>query len=417
VIRVGIVGCGRILNAHLQGFQQIRARDIDDFRITALVARQEADAWMFHTRGQGPVPRPAVLPADSGDPLATPHTYVSDFQNDVEVHVYTDYRRMIDERIVDAVLDTSAVFLHHEVGLAALDAGLHLLTQKPLAVTVRAARALVEKARTKGLILSTFENARYRPLIRAIRWAFDTGLLGKPQMALLGSLGGRWSPDRIVAETPWRHEKLRAGGGGSIDIGVHQFDVLRYVMGEVASVQALVRSFEPERVLRDESGTVIQRVQSEVDDTYFAQIAFTNDAIAQLLWSWAGRGETLSLPGTPAFYGSRGCVKAGELIAEDGSREPLLDRFERDVEPAQWEQFFPLAWRDPFAIVQWEWLQAIQGKGKGPETDGEEGVRDLAAAFAILESGQAGRAVSLNDVLSGAVDAYQRPIDEHYGFR
>ena len=415
MIRIGIVGCGRILNAHLQGFKKLRDQGVNDFRITALVARNEADAWMFHTRGQGPPPRPPVLPPESGDPLAAPHTYLSDFQPGTEVHVFADYRPMLDASIVDAILDLTPVFLHHQLGLAALDAGIHLLTQKPLAITVRAAKAMVDKARQRGLVLGTFENARYRHLFRAVRWAFDTGLLGKPQIAMLGSFGGLWSPDRIVAETPWRHDKLLAGGGGSIDIGVHQMDVVRYVMGEVASVHALVRTFEPERIWKDNVGKITQRSHANVDDTYLAGITFVNDAVAELIWSWAGRGSALPLPGLPAFYGSRGCVQAGELIHDDGSREQIVERFERGVSANDRERFFPLGLRDLFAILQYEWLCGIRSGGKGPETDGEEGLRDLAAAYAILESGVAGRAVTLEEVLSGKVDAYQRAIDRHYG--
>jgi predicted dehydrogenase len=412
MIRIGIVGCGRILNAHLQGFQQMRARGVNDFRITALVARNEADAWMFHTRGQGPPPRPPVLPLESGDPLAAPHTYLSDFQDDTPVHVFTDYRRMIDAKAVDAVLDLTPVFLHHQVGLAALDAGLHLLTQKPLAVTVRTARLMVDAAQRQKRCLGTFENARYRPLVRAVRWAFDTGLLGAPQMAVLGSVGGLWSPDRIVADTPWRHIKHLAGGGSSIDIGVHQMDVLRHVMGEVAGVQALVRTFEPERFAREE-GRITQRVEAEVDDTYFAGIAFGNGAIGQLLWSWAGHGDALTIPAAPGFYGSRGCVLGGQLIT-DGIREPLVPRFERDMDAARRQRLYPLGLTDPYAVLPWEWLEGIKA-GKPLEIDGEEGLRDLAAAYAILESGKVGRMVTLDEVLSGNVDAYQRAIDAHYG--
>ncbi|OAI54710.1 oxidoreductase [Planctomycetaceae bacterium SCGC AG-212-F19] len=412
MLRVGIVGCGRILNAHLQGFQQLRAKGIDDFRITALVARHEPDAWMFHTRGQGPPPRPPVLPPESGDPLGAPHTYVSDFQIDVPVHVFTDYRQMIDQRTVDAVLDLTPVFLHHPIALTALDVGLHVLTQKPLAVTVRAAQAMVARAHDKKLTLGTFENARYRPLIRATRWAFETGLLGTPQMAVLGSVGGLWSPDRIVAQTPWRHVKHLAGGGGSIDIGVHQMDVVRYVMGEVAGVQALVRTFEPERFLR-EGNAITQRVKAEVDDTYFAGLTFVNGAVGQLLWSWAGHGAPLPIPDAPGFYGSRGCVLGGALITDAG-REPIIERFESDLDAERRQRLYPLGLTDPYAILTWQWLESIR-TGKGMEKDGADGLRDLAAAYAILESGVARRMVSLDEVLTGAVDTYQRDIDAHYG--
>src|SRR3954451_19735397 len=263
MIRIGIVGCGRILNAHLQGYKQLRELGIDSFRITALCSRREEDALMFRKRGEGPPPHPPVLDPATGDPLAAPHTYLSDFQDDVEASIYTDYRELIASGEVDAINDFTTLALHHQVGVAALEAGRHLLTQKPLAISVRAGRRLVEVARARGLTLGVFENVRQSPAVRAAAWAVRAGLIGNVQMAVMGGLGGLWSPDRVVAETPWRHQKLLGGGGGSIDIGVHQMHWMRYVVGEVAAVGAVARTFEPERYVRDQQGQVLERVRAE----------------------------------------------------------------------------------------------------------------------------------------------------------
>src|SRR3954453_2236097 len=257
MLRIGIVGCGRILNAHLQGYKQLRERGIDTFRITALCARREEVALMFRRRGEGPPPRPPVLDPATGDPLAAPHTYLSDFQDDVEVAVYTDYRAMIAAGQLDAINDFTTLALHHQIGALALEAGMHLLTQKPLAISVRAGRRLVDLARARGLTLGVFENVRQSAAARAAAWAVRAGLIGDVQMAVMGGLGGLWSSDRVVAETPWRHQKLLGGGGGSIDIGVHQMHWMRYVVGEVAAVGAVARTFEPWRYRRDEQGHVV----------------------------------------------------------------------------------------------------------------------------------------------------------------
>jgi predicted dehydrogenase len=233
-------------------------------------------------------------------------------------------------------------------------------------------------------------------------------------MALVGSLGGLWSPDKVVAETPWRHHKLEGGGGGSIDIGVHQFHLLRYVFGEVAWVSAVTRTFEPIRYHRDEAGQVIQRVEVEVDDTYLAVAGFENEAIAQLLWSWAGHGEALEIQGAPAFYGSEGAIKGGQLISPSGQRESLIAHFEARLEPELRQQFFPLGLTDPYAIQQLDWLQAIE-QGRDPETSGREGLHDLACAFGMLESAALARRVTLAEVLSGQAAVYQADINAHYG--
>jgi 1,5-anhydro-D-fructose reductase (1,5-anhydro-D-mannitol-forming) len=413
MIRIGIVGCGRILNAHLHGYRKLREAGIDTFRITALCARNLDDALMFRTRGEGPAPRPPVLPPESGDPLAAPHIYLSDFQPDTQVEVFSDYQEMIDSGVVDAVNDFTTLSMHHKIGAASLDAGLHLLVQKPLAVSVAAGRLMVEKAKEKGLTLGIFENVRQGSRVRAAWWAIRQGLIGDLQLALFGGIGGPWSPDKIVAETPWRHRKLEAGGGGAIDIGVHVMHWVRYVCGEVATVSGTVRTLEPVRYLHGDPNSGVE-VEANVDDTYLATVTSQGGAVSQLLFSWGGHGEGTSIPGGPVFYGSKGCIKGGELILDDGTRRNLQELFDQEADAALKEEFFPHGFTDPFAIQQLDWLQAIE-RGGQPETDGEEGLRDLAAAFAMIESSHLGRTVTLDEVLTGAVVDYQREIDEFYG--
>jgi predicted dehydrogenase len=355
-----------------------------------------------------------VLDPSTGDPLAAPHTYVSDFQDDVAVQVSTDYRALIAGDTVDAILDLTTLALHHQVGQAALQAGKHLLTQKPLAVSVRAGQLLVDLAHERGLTLGVFENVRQATGVRALGWAVRRGLIGEVQAAVMGSLGGVWSPDRVVAETPWRHAKLLGGGGGSIDIGVHQMHLLRYAVGEVAAVGAVARTLEPARYLRDAQGAVVETVAAEVDDTYMATLLFNRGAIGQLWWSWALHGEPLEIPGAPVLIGTTGSIRGGQIVGDDGTRTALHERFEQEMSADERERFFPLGLRDPYAIQQLDWLRAIE-QGTDPETSGREGLRDLACAFAILESSALGCQVTVEDVLSGRVDAYQHEIDAHYG--
>ena len=155
MIRIGIVGCGRILAAHLQGYRLLREAGIDNFRITALCARREEDAQMYVTRGQGPAQRPAVSNIP-GDPLAIDDEYLSDFQDDVEVQVYKDYEKMIAEAPLDAVNDFTLHTLHHQIAHTAFRHGKHLLTQKPLAVSIEAARRMCDEAEAKGLTFGVF---------------------------------------------------------------------------------------------------------------------------------------------------------------------------------------------------------------------------------------------------------------------
>lgn len=413
MIRIGIVGCGRILNYHLNGYKLLREKGFDNFRITALCARKEDDALMFRKRGEGPPPRPVVTAPGSSDPLGDDHVYLSDFQDDVDVQVFTDYKEMVKNGPVDAVNDFTTLAVHHLVGKASLEAGKHLLSQKPLAVSVKAGKLMVEMAEAKGLVHGIFEDVRYAEIARALAWATQSGMIGKPQLMLGGSIGGMWSPDSVVADTPWRHQKMLAGGGGTIDIGVHQFHRAQFALGEVDWVQAVTPTFQKERHRRDIAGKIIETVEADVDDTYLATIGFKNGAIGQFLWSWAFQKEAVAIPGAPIFYGDKGCIKGGELASESRAGK-LIDLYHGEADPAEKERHFPKGITSPPALNQLDWLRAIEA-GTKPETSGRHGLTDLACAFAMLESDRAGRRVAVDDVLSGAVNAYQKEIDEHYG--
>ncbi len=414
-IRIGIVGCGRILPAHLRGYRLLREAGYDDFRITALVARKQDDALMFRRRGEGPTPRPPVS-RNPGDSLAAPHLYVSDFQPELDAEVFTDVDEMLASGLIDAVDITASLPVHHTVGLGAIAAGKHVMVEKPIAVTVKAATMLVENAERARLSLGVMENVRFEPDVRMARWAIERGELGDIQMVASISLGtAEWSPDRVVADTPWRHLKLEAGGGASIDIGVHMAHRLRYLAGEIRDMTAVARVFEPQRQLRDPDGNDFGGYPADADDAFFALPEFESGAVGTLSFTWAGHGESTALPGGTTIYGTRGCLKGSALIRDGGERIELADLFEREATSDEREHFFPRGVTDPFALAYRDWLDAIVA-GRQPEMNGREALRDLATAFAIMESSTARGPVLVQDVLSGKVDAYQQSIDAHYEF-
>ncbi len=79
------------------------------------------------------------------------------------------------------------------------------------------------------------------------------------------------------------------------------------------------------------------------------------------------------------------------------------------------ERWFPRGLEDPFGLELLDWLQAIEDPDRTPEVDGEGGLRDLAVAYAVLESSTTGRQVRVDDVASGNVSEYQREIDAALG--
>jgi len=411
MIRIGIVGCGRIMAAHLRGYRLLREAGVDDFRITALCSLPVEEAQMYVRRGHGPPQRPAVSNFPD-DPLAVADQYVSDFQDDVEVQVYGDFRRMMAEAPIDVVNDYTNLAMHHQVGRAALEAGKDLLTEKPMAVTVRAARRMCELAESRGLVLGVFQSGRFAPRTRHLRWLLDNGRLGRLQMVLVGSVAARWAPDAIVADTPWRHRRNEAGGV-ALDVGVHRFDMIRYLAGEVKNIQARTAIVEPVRVTRDPSGNVTGRVECDADDTVYASFEAEHGATGMLLISFAGCGGPTLLGGGDVFYGSAGRVSGPDVTWADGSSENLARLYEHNCDPARRGRDFPLGLSDTFALTQFDWLDAVRRR-RQPETSGREGLADLACAYAVLESAQAGRCVEIDDVAAGRVREYQSPIDERF---
>lgn len=413
-VRIGIVGCGRILNAHLRGYRRLREAGVDSFRVTGLMSRNPADAWCYRKRGEGPSPR-RVMVSNPQSPMAAPHTYVSDFQPEVEASVYNTLGEMLASDQVDALHIPASVAAHHEIVLAGLAAGKHCLVEKPLAITVKAGTLMVEEAKRRGLTLGVVEHARYEAPVRIARWCVDQGLLGTPHLGYWLNLGAiQWSPDRIVAHTPWRHHKLTAGAGASVDQGVHGINRLRQVLGEVEEVVALTRILERRRYTRNHEGHVVDEVDCDVDDTFFARLGHAGGAIGQISMSYGLRGEASSIPEGLVFYGSKGSLKGDRLVFENGDSCSAAAHFDSQATAEQKDRYFPYGLQDPFGLVELDFLRAIE-RSRPMEASGEEGLIDLACAYAICESSALNQAVQVRDVLSGKVSSYQDEINRHYG--
>ena len=411
--RIGIVGCGRILAAHLEGYRILREAGLE-FEITALCSRKESDVLSYVKRGEGPPQREAVSNIP-GDPLAVDDQYLSDFQPGVEVAVFTDYRDMIENAAIDAVNDFTIHSLHHEIALHAFARGKHVLSQKPLAVTMEGARRMCRAAEETGLTFGVFENLRFAPFTRHYAWACsESGPAGPMQMALMGNVGTWWAPDLIVAETPWRHDASE-GGGISLDLGPHFFDLIRYISGsEIESLSGQTAVVEPLRYLvRD--GEKVDAISCDADDTYYANFRCENGASGTMFGSWAGRGAPVTLNGGIVFYGEKGRISGDEIFLEGESEGLVLsEMYQREAPQELQERHFPMGIVNDFALAQYDWLRAIEGGGQ-PECSGREGLLDLACAYAVVESNRARREVSVEEVADGSLREYQKAIDEKLG--
>lgn len=413
MIRIGIVGCGRILAAHLEGYRLLREAGVDGFEITALCARRAEDALGYVRRGEGPPQRRAVS-SIPGDPLAVGDQYLSDFQPDTQVEVFTDYREMIASGRVDAVNDFTIHSLHHQIAEVAFAHGKPLLSQKPLAVSMKGARRMCEGAERAGVTFGVFENLRFVPWVRHHHWAFsESGPAGVVQMAVMGNIGTWWAPDLIVAETPWRHALIE-GGGMALDLGPHFFDLIRHVSGsEVVSVSARTQVVEPTRwIVRN--GKKVDPITCDADDTFHAHFSLASGAAGSMFGSWGGHGGNTVVGDGIVFHGTKGKVTGDTLTLDGGTPLSLSGLYWREAPSELQARHFPLGLKNDFALAQLDWLRAVV-RGGQPECSGAEGLRDLACAYAIVESAKARREVDITEIESGTLRAYQAPIDQRFG--
>ena len=412
-LRLGIVGAARILNAHLRGIGLIRKAGLADVRVTAISARRLEDAETFRLRGEGPTPR-APVSTNERDPLGAPHVYASDLHPETIPAVYDDWQKMLDADDIDAVLILAPVGMHHTIALDAIAAGKHVLIEKPFAISVRASQLIVNAAAAKGVTIGVAESLRYTEPTRAAHWLIEQGMLGQLQLWICGGIGGEWSPDHIVARTPWRHIKNQAGGGPSIDWGVHLFHGIRYLMGDIAEISALTGILEPTRFDRDNFGNVTGSVTNEVEDAFFANLRFANGAIGTTFGGWGSHGAASGYGKGSTVYGSQGSLQGDEVTLDSGFRGSATDLYARGADSTARQDAFPAGIRDAFALEMLDFIRAIHTSSP-MEASGQEGLLDLATSYTLLESAAINRPVTVDEVLAGRVDAYQAEINAHYG--
>jgi predicted dehydrogenase len=195
---------------------------------------------------------------------------------------------------------------------------------------------------------------------------------------------------------------------------VHFFDQIRYVAGEIKSVTAQTAVLEPRRVMQNAAGETVHAIDCDADDTFSASIETERGVIGNLFASWAGHGGATRVGQGTVYYGTGGRVTGSEITREDRTSATIADLYRAGADPRLQHRQFPLGLDDSFALSQLDWLEAVRQR-RPPETSGMEGLRDLAAAFAILESAHAGRRVEVAEVLEGGLRAFQQPIDKRFG--
>jgi myo-inositol 2-dehydrogenase / D-chiro-inositol 1-dehydrogenase len=208
--------------------------------------------------------------------------------------VVADYRELLARPDIEAVDVVLPSHLHHEVGSTALQAGKHLLLEKPMALTVAACQELVELARRNDRQLAVGHEFRYSSLWGQVKALVDAGAIGDPQYALIEL----WRNPYRLGSDGWRYD-IRRVGNWILEEPIHFFDLARWYFGkwgEPVSVFARANARNPERPeLQDNFSALVEFPEGRYAVISQTLSAFEHHQVAKLtgthgaLWAnWSG---------------------------------------------------------------------------------------------------------------------------------
>lgn len=245
-LRIGIIGCGQMGEWHLNAYRYMDSVQLVSFMDTDI---------------------------EKANHLA----------RKIHANAYADYREMFQKENLDAVSICTVPFVHKGITLEALEAGIHVLCEKPLAVSVAEAQEMTEKAKQKNKVLLVAFKFRFFDEVRNAKQLLDKGVLGKILSFRL-MFGGY-----IDMANTWFSKKEISGGGVIMDNGPHAFDLVRHLLGEIEQVEA----------------KVIQGQAIPVEDTAQVHCQLKDGAWGIIDLSW-----TLPVPSKTYFeiYGEEGSM-------------------------------------------------------------------------------------------------------------
>lgn len=333
-VTVAIIGAGFIADYHVNGLRTAGGADI-----AVLVGRRpEATARRAAQLG---IPR-------------------------VEV----DYRAVLDDKSIDAVVIASPDATHERMAIDALGAGKSVLLQKPMALDSRQCKSIIAAADRSAARLTVSFMHRYFPEVVWLREMLRQGSLGAVQSARVRNAtpGADWSD--------WFFQPGNVSGGVVMQLGVHGIDLCRHLFGPIASVAAEMTTASPERRLADG-----RTVRSQLEDNVLALYRLASGAQVSHEMSYTElrgcdrfRLEVYTERGTVWLRTERGpaALFAPSLSGDDGWAAPTL--------PGQ-----------PFGQAHHRhWLSVVRGDAPADDT-AHAGLQSVAVAEAIYAAARSGR--------------------------
>jgi predicted dehydrogenase len=250
-LRSAIIGCGKMAQVHAQALKNIPE--------TELVAVQSRNAE-----------KAAATALRFG---AKP---------------YTDVAQMIQQEKIDVAVVCTPHPAHCEPAVIAMQHGAHVLTEKPLAISLQDCDTMMAAAATYQRTLGMVSQRRFYPSCLRIKQAIDAGKLGTPMLGSVVMYG--WRDEKYYSSDPWRGSWQHEGGGVLVNQAPHQLDLLLWYMGsEIEEVYGVWQN--------------INHPYIEVEDTASAIIRFANGAVANIIVSNA---QKPGIYGKVHIHGSNG---------------------------------------------------------------------------------------------------------------
>ena len=315
---------------------------------------------------------------------------------DWEEHA-TDWREAVTREDVDIVDICTPGFLHAEIAIAALEAGKHVLCEKPLANDPAEAERMVEAARAareRGQVAALGHTYRRVPALAHARDLVAAGRLGQIRQIRASYLQD-WLVDAEAGMT-WRLRKETAGSGALGDIGSHAIDQIQYVTGQqVTAVRGRLATMVPERPGPDGPEPVT------VDDAAWATLELDGGAIASVEASRMATGAKNEL--ALEVYGTRGALRfdlerldelwfldATAPVAEQGFARVLVTEPEHPYLEGWWPQGHILGWENAFTNQARDLLLAVRSRDPAAYSpDFEDGLALQRILEAVIASHRA----------------------------
>ncbi|MEM3546067.1 MAG: Gfo/Idh/MocA family oxidoreductase [Candidatus Bathyarchaeia archaeon] len=290
---------------------------------------------------------------------------------------YSNVYDMFNLEKPDILAVSAPHYVHFQVALEAIENGINVLVDKPMAINLTEADELIRRAETRGVKLGVILQSRFDDSFNFVKSLVDKGALGR---LVMGEAVVEWyRTEEYYTSSSWRGRLATEGGGALINQAIHTIDLLLWIMGEPESVWAKV-------------ATVGHNI--EVEDLAAAIVRFRNGALGVI------QASTATYPGLPTrleIHGLKGTVivegdevKFMKIAEEIPTLKPPVKRIEG---LKSWERPEAVPIENHKRLLK-DFVDAILEDRK-PRVDGYEGRRSLELIRAIYRSSATGSVVEL----------------------